>query len=246
MGEEQKPSAFDLERMFLGTETDWLFLLEIAVRTSIIYVFALLFVRFLGKRGQGRLSPFEFVIIIALGSATGDPMFYPDVPIFHAMIVIALVVLFTRILFQVSEWSETFENFVESRPACLVSDGIVRVPELRRENIAHDELMTALREAGIENLGQVRRSYLEPSGNISTFLFAPRETRQGLPIYPGCDDLHPLILAADQPVPDTGVYACRQCGTTRSLAAGTSFPACTNCGDLEWSPATQAPDTSRR
>ena len=247
MGEGQdKPTAFDFERMFLGTDTDWLFLLEIAFRTSIIYIFALVLIRFLGKRGQSRLSPFEFVIIIALGSATGDPMFYPDVPILHAMIVISLVVVFTRVLFQVAEINEGIERFLESETACLVADGIVDTSALKRENIAHDELMTALREAGVENLGQVRRTYLEPSGNVSTFLFPPRDTRPGLPVYPVCDDLHPAVLAARSSVPDTGIYACRRCGCTRSFAAGTDFPSCTICGNQEWSPASQAPDTSAR
>ena len=46
----------------------------------------------LGKRGMGELSPFELVIIVALGSAVGDPMFYADVPLVHGIIVITVVV----------------------------------------------------------------------------------------------------------------------------------------------------------
>ena len=90
------------------------------------------------------------------------------------MIVISLVVVFTRVLVQVAEINAGIERFLESETACLVADGIVDTSALKRENIAHDELMTALREAGVENLGQVRRTYLEPSGNVSTFLFPPR------------------------------------------------------------------------
>jgi uncharacterized membrane protein YcaP (DUF421 family) len=55
-----------------------------------MYLYALLLVRLLGKRGMGQLAPFDFVIIIALGSAVGYPMFYPDVPVLHAMAAITV------------------------------------------------------------------------------------------------------------------------------------------------------------
>jgi hypothetical protein len=71
----QEYQGFDLERMFIG-EFSPVLLAEIAVRTVVMYVYALAVVRFIGKRGLGQVTPFEFVIVIALGSATGDPMFY--------------------------------------------------------------------------------------------------------------------------------------------------------------------------
>ena len=240
--EPEKTKPFEWERMFLGTDTDLMFLLEIVFRTSVIYVFAFLLLRVLGKRGQGNLSPFEFVIIISLGSAVGDPMFYPDVPLVHSMVVIAVIVLFTRTLFRLSLFSRTFETFAESQTACLVSNGVVNEPQLKRENLAHDELMTALREAGIENLGQVRRAYLEPSGNISTFMFAPRDQRPGLPIYPDCDDQSPVVFTGTDTTPEAGAYACRNCGIARQLEAGGQFPECANCGSKEWSTAEKPPD----
>ncbi len=45
-----------------------------------ICAFALV-LRLMGKRGNRSLSPFANVVIIALGSATGDSMFYPQVPL---------------------------------------------------------------------------------------------------------------------------------------------------------------------
>lgn len=240
MGEEEtKP--FDWQRMFFGESTDLMFLLEIVFRTSVIFLFALLLLRLLGKRGQGRLSPFEFVIIIALGSAVGDPMFYPDVPILHSMVVIALIVFFTRVLFQLSEWSDGIETFLESRPSCLVADGVVAVDELAKENIARDELLTALRESGFENLGQVRRAYLEPSGAISTLRFGPDDSRLGLPIYPVCDNLHPQEFDSDEVAPASAPYSCRLCGTTQEFQGGARLGKCPHCEADTWSRATEAP-----
>lgn len=58
----------DLKRMFIGDETP-LFLVEIAVRTTVIFLFTLLLLRLLGKRGVRQHSLFEVTIIIGLGAA---------------------------------------------------------------------------------------------------------------------------------------------------------------------------------
>ena len=76
-------AAFDLQRMFMG-EGSPLFLLEVVFRTCFMFVYTLLLVRMTGKRGIGDLSPFELLLVVALGSSVGDPMFYPEGPLFHA------------------------------------------------------------------------------------------------------------------------------------------------------------------
>lgn len=49
-----------------------------------MFTILLLTLKLAGKRGVKQLSIFETVIIIALGSAAGDPMFYEDVGIVPA------------------------------------------------------------------------------------------------------------------------------------------------------------------
>ncbi|HUF53921.1 MAG TPA: DUF421 domain-containing protein [Dehalococcoidia bacterium] len=226
-------SPFDLERMFLG-DFDMLFLAEVAVRTGIIYLFALLLVRFLGKRGQGQLSPFEFVIIIALGSAVGDPMFYADVPLVHSMIVITVVVVFNRGLDYAVSNSSKVEVFVESTPTCVVVDGRLELKDLDRERVAHDELFMVLRQSGVEQLGQVRRAYLEPSGQVSWFAYLPDDVRSGLPLQPRADPEFPERFSEGVAVPDAGTWVCTYCGETYPLEIGNEFPKCPRCEEGEW------------
>jgi len=80
-----------LERIFFG-EMPLSLAVEVAFRTTILYLYTLGLVRALGKRGMGELSPFDLIIIVGLGSAVGDPMFYADVALMHGMIVIAVIV----------------------------------------------------------------------------------------------------------------------------------------------------------
>jgi uncharacterized membrane protein YcaP (DUF421 family) len=88
---EQAIQAFDWRRMLWGDEPP-LFLLEIVFRTMVIYGYTMALMRWLGSRTIGQLSSIEFLLVIALGSAVGDAMFYPDVPLLHAIAVITVVV----------------------------------------------------------------------------------------------------------------------------------------------------------
>ena len=80
--------SFDLHRIIVG-DLPPMFYGEIILRTTVLFVFALILIRTMGKRSLGQLSTFDFVIIIALGSAVGDPMFYDDVPLLYGMLVVA-------------------------------------------------------------------------------------------------------------------------------------------------------------
>ena len=178
---------FDLQRMFLGDEFALLFLAEIIVRTVIMYLSALLLVRFIGKRGLGQLSPFEYLVVIAMGSAAGDPMFYPDVPLLHGIAVLASIVLLQKGLIQATERSTAVEHLVESRPALLIEDSRLLEDALLREGLNRDELFAKLRQEGVANLAEVRLAYLEPSGGISIFRtdrFDPRYEQPALSTLP--------------------------------------------------------------
>ena len=75
---------FDLTRMFFGTDPT-LFYLEIVFRICAVYAYALLLIRWIGGRSIAQMSTVEFLLVIALGSAVGDAMFYPEVPLLHAL-----------------------------------------------------------------------------------------------------------------------------------------------------------------
>lgn len=175
----------EFERIFLGDLT-WIAVLEILLRTVVLYLYTLLLIRIVGKRGLGQLSPFEFLIIVALGSAIGDPMFYPEVPVFSGMLVITAVVGLERLLVLITERSQAMENVIESVPVCVVADGNLVQENLDKEDLSKHEIQMLLRLEGVENLGDVRRAYLEPTGKVSVFWY-PSKAGAGESILPTTD-----------------------------------------------------------
>jgi uncharacterized membrane protein YcaP (DUF421 family) len=218
--------SFDLTRIFLG-DLPPVFLLEVAFRTIFIFGYTLLLIRLMGKRDMGQLTPFEFAIIVAIGSAVGDPMFYDDVPLLHTMLVIALVLGLQKMLVYLTERNQTLERIIESHAAPLVDAGAILIDSLHNELLSQEELFESLREQGVRHLGQVANACLEPSGKLSVIRAV--DPQPGLSVMPcDCDDPDARVVA--------GLRACTTCGMVeRGNPADRAI--CPNCECDEWGPA---------
>lgn len=219
---------FEWERVLIN-ELPTEFLFEVVFRSSVMFIVLLLTLRLTGKRGVKQLSVFETVIIIALGSAAGDPMFYEDVGLIPAITVFTVIILLYRFVTFLVGRSKKFEEFIEGKTECLVVDGKFAIDTFAKESLAQDEFFTELRLKSVEHLGQVRNAYLETSGEVSVFFFKDEDVKYGLPILPQ------LFAKKNKTIASEGVYACTFCGETETLQSGSST--CKTCGKTEWVPA---------
>lgn len=163
-------TPFEWRRIFIGAQPP-LFFLEIVFRIVVIYLFAVIVLSFMQKRGRREMSAFEYVVVIALGSATGDGMFYPEVPLLYTFLVITVMVLLNSGVSALQFRSRRVHTFVEGEPGLLVREGRVLEASLKRERMTRDELFSMLREAQIANTGRVRYAFLELSGELGLILF---------------------------------------------------------------------------
>lgn len=230
MSEPLQP--FDWHRIFLG-ELPWSFTLEIALRTGFIYLYTLLLLRFSGRRGMSQLSAFDYLIIIAMGSAVGDPMLYPEVPLLHALVVVSIIVLLQRALVRLTERNLKMEKVLEGQANCLIREGQIDLRRMHHEGLSHNELFEGLRAAGIAHLGQVRRAYIEPSGQISVLKFSPEQARPGLSVWPDLD----LPRLETGEAGEGGEYACTRCGYSQTIEARHAMPQCPRCQHPSWQEA---------
>jgi len=229
----------ELTRMFFGTDPA-LFYLEIVVRTCVVYTYALLLIRWVGGRGIAQMSTVEFLLVIALGSAVGDAMFYPEVPLFHAMLVITVVVLINKVLDILIYRFKSMEKALDGKTAEVISDGVINTKTLRDNKIGKSELFESLREQGYVHLGEVRQAYLESSGRFSFFRAKP--PRPGLPIEPAWDVSAPRMLGPGTEI-DAGKMVCCDCGAIVEGVAKTPAT-CGQCGGTAWTIAAPAqPDS---
>lgn len=211
------------------------YLLEVLFRSTVMFIILLLTLRATGKRGVKELSVFETVIIIALGSAAGDPMFYEDVGLLPATAVFVVILLLYRLVTWLTGKSKRFETFIEGKTECLVHEGKFSVKTFKKESLAQDEFFAELRLKSVEHLGQLKYAYIETSGEISTFFYEDKEVRYGLPILPQ------LFSERSRTISGSGPHACTFCGNVEKHARKKQAD-CGHCGKDVW---VQAIDSKR-
>jgi uncharacterized membrane protein YcaP (DUF421 family) len=202
------------------------FILEVIFRSTVMFVILLLTLKLAGKRGVKQLSIFETVIVIALGSAAGDPMFYEDVSIVPAGVVFLVIIILYRAVTWLTGKSKKFEEFIEGKTECLINEGKFSVASFKKESLAQDEFFSELRIKSIEHLGQIKNAYLETSGEVSVFYYEDKEVKPGLPILPA------LFHKKSKTIPTAGFYSCTFCGHTEKQKPGASI--CEICSKEEW------------
>jgi uncharacterized membrane protein YcaP (DUF421 family) len=216
---------FEWNRMLLNDLPES-FLLEVIFRSTIMFTVLLLTLKVAGKRGVKQLSVFETVIIIALGSAAGDPMFYEEVGIIPPITVLIVIILLYRIVTWLTGKSKKFEEFIEGKTECIISEGKFSITTFKKESLAQDEFFSELRLKSIEHLGQVKNAFMETSGEISVFYYEDQDVKPGLPILPS------LFLLKSKTIPSEGIYSCTFCGHTENHKAGNAE--CRVCEKFEW------------
>lgn len=219
-------SGLEWEKVLLGAE-NLEFLIEVVVRTIIMYLGILIALRALGKRGVKQLSIFELVIIIGFGSAAGDPMFYKDVGVLNALVVFLVIIILYKLTTYLVTKSDRIDKIVEGEPICLISDGQFSISNFNKEILGYDEFFSEMRQQSVSHLGQIEEAIIEVSGNLSLFFYEDADVKYGLPILPALyAEKHHQILTS-------GTYACSFCGHTEKIPA-TDKHLCKSCGKSEW------------
>jgi len=222
----QVPAGFNWKELLLGGE-NWSFLPETILRTFVMFIIIVISLRLMGKRGVKQLSVFELVVIIGLGSAAGDPMFYKDVGLLPAILVfIVIVSLYSLVTFVIGK-NKKFELLVEGKPVCLIKAGVFSIDSFHKEVLGEDEFFAELRMQGVSQLGQIEEAIEESSGNISIFFYPDDEVKYGLPILPGS------LEVSHQKINENDYYACIFCGYTEKLKPASKHT-CPECKKHLW------------
>ncbi|RZJ99537.1 MAG: DUF421 domain-containing protein [Flavobacterium sp.] len=216
----------DWQGLFWG-DSDASFLLEICFRTVIMFFIILFSLKILGKRGVKQLSVFELVIIISLGSAAGDPMFYKEVGILSALGVFIVIIFCYKLITHLVFKHKALEIILEGEPMYLIEDGVFSLQNFNKEALGYDEFFSEMRQKGVSHLGQIDIAILEISGEVSLYFYEDKDVLYGLPILPS------LYNDTLTQITKENYYSCYFCGNTEIIQP-TNLHICKNCGHTVW------------
>lgn len=142
-------------------------LLQIALRTGVIYLVVLIGVRLSGKREVGQMTPFDLTLLLLLSNSVQNAMTGPDTSLIGGVVAASTLLLLNYLVGTLSGVNRRFRRVVQGEPSLLVHDGKVIEPHMAREHVSMDELQRALREHGIAQCCDVALAVLEVDGSIS-------------------------------------------------------------------------------
>jgi uncharacterized membrane protein YcaP (DUF421 family) len=142
-------------------------LLEIILRTAIIYFAVIAGLRLTGKREVGQMSPTDLVLLILIANAVQNAMTGPDNTVSGGLIAAATLLVLNTLVSRVARRYRPFRRIVEGNPTILIHRGKIVAANLAHEQISNDEIYQALREHGISVIEDVSLAVLEVDGSIS-------------------------------------------------------------------------------
>ncbi len=166
--------------MWPGT---WHNLLEVVLRTGVIYLFVLVGVRLSGKREVGQMTPFDLTLLLLLSNAVQNAMVGPDNSLVGGIIAAATLLVLNYLVAELSGANRRFRKFVQGSPTLLVHNGQMISAHMAREHVTVDELQRSLREHGISCVDEVALAVLEVDGSISILKYddVPAHVTSGHP-----------------------------------------------------------------
>jgi uncharacterized membrane protein YcaP (DUF421 family) len=217
---------WDIKRILFGQAPPE-FLLEVFIRSLIIYVAAILVLRWMGKRMNGQLTIIELAVMVMMGAIISVPMQIPDRGILQGLMVLFATLFFLRAINWLSYKSVRLEDTVQGRVILLIKDGVLQLKQMKKSKITNQEVFAELRSKNIFNLGKVKRMYLEACGEFS--IYQEKDEKPGLPVFPPIDEK----MYETYSHTSKGEKACCRCGYVQREEK----PACLNCGHDQFTKA---------
>lgn len=140
---------------------------EIIIRGSLMYWFIFILLRVAGRRDMGSLGVADMLVLVLIADAAQNGMAGEYKSITDGAILVATIIGWTVLVDRMSYYIKPLGKLLTADRVCLVEDGRICRRNLRKEYITKDELMSELRQQGVNDVSQVHRAYIEADGNIS-------------------------------------------------------------------------------
>ena len=146
--------------------TTWGDALRIVLSTVAVYAIVIAVIRANGLRSLSKMSSFDFVMSIAVGSVVAATLLSPSTSIADGAIAIASLFVCQRLVARARKGGNA-ESLVDNTPVVLMVGERMREDVLSRTRVTREDVLGKLREANVIELSEVYAVILEATGDIS-------------------------------------------------------------------------------
>ncbi len=138
-------------------------------KTIILYLIISVSYRIMGKKEIGELNIVDFIVTILMAEIAALSIEEKNLSIFYTVIPILTLIIIQKLISYISLKSSKIRNIVDGKPSVIINKGKIVFSEMTKLKYSLDDLLSQLREKGIESIEKVDYAVLENNGTLSIF-----------------------------------------------------------------------------
>jgi uncharacterized membrane protein YcaP (DUF421 family) len=136
--------------------------------SSVAVFWIVIVVRVVGLRSFSKMTAFDFVVTVAIGSLlAGASQSTSWTGFLQSTMGMASLLGVQYVVSRLRRSSDRFEAVIQNSPVLLMRDGKILDAAMQATRVEEDDLIAKLREANVLDLSEVRAVVLEATGDIS-------------------------------------------------------------------------------
>lgn len=145
----------------------WEDIARVIIMGTLSYFALILLLRISGKRTLSKMNMFDFVITIGLGSTFATLILSKQVALAEGVVGLGLLIFLQYMIAWFSVRSEQFRRIVKGNPTLLFYRGSYLRDAMKTERVAAEEIRSAARANGLNDMTDVDAIILETDGTFS-------------------------------------------------------------------------------
>ena len=140
---------------------------RVVVLGALGYLALIVMLRLSRKRTLAQMNAFDFVYIVVMGELLAMTIMDDHVSLVQGLIALGVLITLQALISWLTTKSEGLERFINGEPTLLFRRGRFLRDAMRAQRVTEDELLSAAREEGVADLGEVEAIVLETNGSFS-------------------------------------------------------------------------------
>lgn len=141
--------------------------LAIVISSVAVYLFMVLAIRLFGKKELSQLSVIDLVFILLISNSVQNAMVGNNTTLWGGLVAASALFIANFLMKLALYRFPSISRLIQGEAIMLVYKGKMKIENMHRTRITHDELMEAVREHGVDSISEVDLAILEVDGNIS-------------------------------------------------------------------------------
>jgi uncharacterized membrane protein YcaP (DUF421 family) len=137
------------------------------IKAAVIYWLLLLITRVIPRRTGSISTPFELILFVLFGGLAVQGVLGNDHSLFNSLLALSTVALMHICAATLKQRFPAFGKLADGTPVVVVDHGEWRDEAMDHLRVQPQDVMSAARQRGIAQKGQIKRAIVERNGSVS-------------------------------------------------------------------------------